>query len=523
MRVPDLADRIRSILQSKELTLNQLSRQSATLYGRHSRFFLPHNLYHEMQASACSPSLYQFMALSRISGYSLPDWLRVFGFHLEEIPRLQVGLPAKRTILIDSSMDDSNAWIPWPENRAGANSIPPVAPLSALLEFTHSRRLRSLLRITGQGSVYAKIGQEDGLAFPELLPGSIVRANPQWGTYLDAARNSGVTRQIFLIQHSQGLFCCRLRVGDKFIVPVSRQLSYAQVELQVPNQVRILGIIDLEIRPALSETTPEVPKQLGRHWVPTLPRSPSRVGELLAFSRSRMELSLREVSALSRCVAEELDDDRYFISQSSLCDYEVSDTSPRHIHKVISLCILYGLRFREFLTASGLALDQSGPQPIPDHLIPRLRPPLREASLEDSDPYQSGFLGHLLSQCGEIPVFLRQSMAVISGLPHASLDALFWTGAEQKPLHPKLVNALVVLVDRRKKRPVHYRSKPLWQQPIYLLQKRDGSYLCGCCSVENGFLLLHPYSSHLYRHLKLRYHDEAEVIGQIVTMARRLL
>jgi len=90
-------------------------------------------------------------------------------------------------------------------------------------------------------------------------------------------------------------------------------------------------------------------------------------------------------------------------------------------------------------------------------------------------------------------------------------------------LHPKLVNALVVLVDRRKKRPVHYRSKPLWQQPIYLLQKRDGSYLCGCCSVENGFLLLHPYSSHLYRHLKLRYHDEAEVIGQIVTMARRLL
>lgn len=523
MRVFDLVERTRSILASKKLTLNQLSRQSATLYGRDSRFFVPHNLYHDIQSRASSPSLYQFMSLSRISGYSLLDWLRVFGFQLEEIPRLQVKLPTKRTALIDVSIDDSNAWIPWLDNRAGASSIPRVAPLGALLEFTHARRLRSLSGISDHGCLYVKIGQEDALGFPDLLPGSIVRANPRVGNNLVAARNSGITRQLFLIQHSKGLFCCRLRVGDTFIVPVSRQLSYAQVELQVPNQVRILGIIDLEIRPAISDTTPAVPKQLGRHWEPTLLRSQSRIGELLGFTRSTMKLSLREASALSRRVAEVLDDDRYFISQSSLCDYEVSDASPRHIHKAISLCILYGLRFWDFLKSSGLAPDQSGTEPIPDYLIPRSQPPSRDGSLENSDPYCGGFLGHMLSQCGEIPLFLRQSMEAISNLPHASLDALFWTGGDQKPLHPNLADALVVLVDRRKKRPVHFRSKPLWQQPIYLLQKRDGTYLCGCCSIENGSLLLHPYSSHLYRHVKLRYHDEAEVIGQIVTIARRLL
>jgi hypothetical protein len=523
MRVLDLAERTRSILASKGLTLNQLSRRSATLYGRDSRFFVPHNLYHDFQSRASSPSLYQFMALSRISGYSLPDWLRVFGFQLEDIPRLQVRLPAKRTALIDGSIDDPNSWIPWLDNRAGSNSVPPVAPLGALIKFTHARRLRSLSGITDHGCFYVKIGQEDALGFPELLPGSIVRANPRLGNYLVAAKNSGTTRQLFLIQHSKGLFCCRLRVGDTFIIPVSRQLSYAQVELQVPNQVRILGIIDLEIRPALSDTTPQVPKQLGRHWEPTSLRSQSRIGELLSFTRSKMKLSLRDASALSRRVAEALGDDRYFISQSSLCDYEVADASPRHIHKAISLCILYGLRFWELVKASGLAPEQSGTEPIPDYLIPRSPPASLQSSLENAHPYLGGFLGHMLSQCGEIPLFLRQSMEAISSLPHATLDALFWTGGDQKPLHPNLVNALVVLVDRRKKRPVHFRSKPLWQQPIYLLQKRDGSYLCGCCSIENGSLVLHPYSSHLYRHIKLRYHDDAEVIGQVVTIARKLL
>ena len=35
------------------------------------------------------------------------------------------------------------------------------------------------------------------------------------------------------------------------LVPVSAKLSYAQVELQRPQETRLIGVVDLEIRPLL--------------------------------------------------------------------------------------------------------------------------------------------------------------------------------------------------------------------------------------------------------------------------------
>ena len=50
------------------------------LYGRSSPYFVPHNLYYDLTNETFSPSLHQLFALSRVSGYRLNDWLRVFGF-----------------------------------------------------------------------------------------------------------------------------------------------------------------------------------------------------------------------------------------------------------------------------------------------------------------------------------------------------------------------------------------------------------------------------------------------------------
>ena len=67
-----------------------------------------------------------------------------------------------------------------------------------------------------------------------------------------------------------------------------------------------------------------------------------------------MGLSLREASAMSRRVARELGDPQYFAAPGSLSDYEAVDTSPRHIHKVITLCAVYGLHFWTFLKSTGV-------------------------------------------------------------------------------------------------------------------------------------------------------------------------
>jgi len=41
----ELADRVKSILATKRLTLHQASQISAMLFGRGSPYYLPHNLY----------------------------------------------------------------------------------------------------------------------------------------------------------------------------------------------------------------------------------------------------------------------------------------------------------------------------------------------------------------------------------------------------------------------------------------------------------------------------------------------
>src|SRR6267378_4396957 len=159
------------------MTLYQVSQATRNIYGRSSPYFVPHNLYFDLGIGTFSPSLHQIFALSKVSGYKFNDWLRVFGFNPEDIVRLQVLLSPKRTSLLDSSLDDSESWIPWVRNKARNILIPAIAPIGRLLELAPSRRIRVVDRSDKCNFVYVKIGREDGLAFPDLLPGSIVRAD----------------------------------------------------------------------------------------------------------------------------------------------------------------------------------------------------------------------------------------------------------------------------------------------------------------------------------------------------------
>ena len=522
-RKADLVERIQSVLSSKGLTLFQMSRRSGTLYGRSSPHFLPHNLYYDLRRGTFSPSIYQFLSLSRISGYRLADWLRIFGFDLEDIPRSQVSLPSKRTLLVDS-WADPEAWVPWFRDKIDKTAVPPIAPLAQVLEVAQAMRVRSMPETNDQRFLYAKIGLEDALAFPDLVPGSIVRVNSEVGKDRIPRRNGTTSSRLFLVEHSKGLYCSRLRViGDNLVVPVSTQLTYPQIELHVPHEARVLGVVDAEIRPMLKIVPPQVPEELANLWKPRPLAAETKIGPLLRKVRTNMNLSLREASAMSRRVAEVLGEERYFLSPSSLSDYEAMDTSPRHFHKAITLCSVYGLQFQTFLGAIGIKPEEAGGQAMPDRLVLRLfAPGPFDHAEKDATPGADGFLRELLAKCEEIPLFLRESVGTLSGGRDPTLDDFFWIGGEQNALHPSLTNGLLVIVDRRKRRPFHFRSKPIWQQPIYVLEKRDGTYLCACCGIEGGNLVVHPYSEHFYRSEQLRYRQDAEVIGQIVTIARKL-
>ena len=517
-----LAERVKSILASRNLTLYQVSERSAALFGRSSPHYLPHNLYYDLREGALSPSLFQLFAFSRISGYRLTDWLRVFGFAVEVIPRLQGELPSMRTTLLDSSTDDPEAFIPWLRNLGTGPSPAGVVPLSQVLGWTGSRRLTSLA-LGKESFLYAKIGHEDALAFPELLPGSIVRVRRMGMEDLLHRARGEQSKELMLLEHAKGFCCCHIRVvGAGRIVMIATQMPYAQVELKVPQEARLVGVVDLEIRSLLKPQQPAVAKGLGKRWRPEVVSStPPQLGPLLRRARQRMGLSFRAASAVSREVAKLLDDERYFTAPGSLSDYETLNVPPRHFHKIVTFCAAYSLDLQTVLETMGLNLQNAGQEPIPYLLTDRPLSGMVETAAEADGVEQTGFLGELISEFGEVPFFLRRSLPALSGLQRPSLKDFFWIGRTGSAFHPYLAGGLVAVVNRQKKRPNDCGSKPLWQQPLYVILKRDGTYLCGCCSRENSSLVVHSYPGEVHRREQFRNRD-ADVIGKIVAVVRKL-
>jgi transcriptional regulator with XRE-family HTH domain len=529
-----LPDRIRGILLTKNLTLYKVS----VLTRAHCQpsYRIPRNLYFQLRLGL-SPTLHQLLAFSELSGYRLADWLTVFGFRLDEIPRLQAALDVPRTTLLDNHLYDARATIPWFRDRSTGGVTPPVAPLSQLLESFGSRRASALLAAGASPYLYAKIGRQDAFAFPDLAPGSIVRANPRIVERLLPRPGGEISKAIFLVEFSRGLCCCRLHFGAKNRVTLTAtELPFANVELHLGSEARILGVVDMELRPSANHrrsgiprcALPEVAPDLARLWTP-LPLG-QRVGAqrpdlLLRSARLRAGLSLRRASEMSRAVATALHDQRYFTSPGSLSDYEANRAPPHHIHKLFTICVLYSIPFRELVNSFGLGLDESPAAPIPDEWMdPEEWPaPESQATTTRERGPTSGFVATLLGRFGDVPLFLRHSLASLSGLPEISLRDVFWVGGHQKPLHPSLAGALFVIVNRRKRTPHMFRRKSAWEQPLYLLVRRDGSYLLASCSLEDKAIVMHPYTESFVRPERLRDGVDAEVVGQIVTVIRSLL
>jgi hypothetical protein len=230
---------------------------------------------------------------------------------------------------------------------------------------------------------------------------------------------------------------------------------------------------------------------------------------------------LREASAMSKGIASALHDPHYFASPGSLSDYEASDRPPRHIHKLLTLSILYSIRFTELVKAFGFLLNETGRDPMPATW--RAYGETKEASHPDvAGASEHRFFRSMLDRFGEIPFFLHGSLPSLSGLAEVSLRDVFWVREQRLVLHPSLRDCLFVIVDHRKKKPVANRRKPVWEQPLYLLQKRDESYVMASCSLENHTLVVHPYSEGFVRPERFRNQVDAEVVGQIVTTVRAL-
>lgn len=532
-----LPDRIRAILRARNLTLYKVAALTRAHYAHESRYHIPRNFYFKLRSAGWTPTLHQLFALSRVSHYRLADWLVVFGLHLQVIPCLQGALPYPRTMLLDSSLCDEGARIPWFRDRFPRRTPPAVAPLSQLLEsFGELRPPPQISRAPGP-YLYAKIGRHDAFAFPNLLPGSIVRFDSQLVSRLVPKPGGEISKNFFLIEHSRGVSCCRLYFGtNNRVTLTSTQLPFANIELQLGSEARVLGVADLELRPsgnhrrmAHAHCSPaEVAPDLTRLWTPALLKKKSGFEDptlLVHSARLRAGLSLRRASEMSRGIATNLHDKRYLVSPGWLSDFEASGVPPRHLQKLFTICMLYSLRFEGLLKSLGFAIGDAGEATIPDEWMlargQNVAEYQRASSRDHASP--SGFLSSLLEQLGEVPFFLWHSLVSSSGLPELTLRDVFWVGGQPNALHPSLAGALFVIVNRRKRKPRILSQKSPWEQPVYLLMRRDGSYLLASCSLEDSTFVVHPYTENFTRPERLRDGVDAQLVGQVVTIVRSLL
>lgn len=517
-----VVERVKAVLQSRSIILHQISQTSGERYGKSSPYFIPHNFYYDLGLESFGPSLHQIFALSKLTGYRFNDWLRVFGFPPEEITRQQILLRSKRTLLIDTSLEDPEAWIPWFQEKPGTMDIEGVVPLGRIIRRSHSLRAASFH--TDNRFLYAKVGNEDAFAFPDLLPDSIVRGNTHYREDGLPVSVSESKSPLFIVEHSSGICCCRLQINrESRSALITSSLPYAQVELKLGEEARILGVIDLEMRPVSTPQQPDIPAQLARRWRPSrLSQDDPKLSTLLRRARNKMGWSFREASAMSRRIAEELGDRQFFAAPSSLSDFEATDTPPRHIQKVWTLCIVYGLHLRTVLKSTGINWNEAGTEPIPDTLIPRNQPLETTAASDQEIHSEAAFLSKLMKSPEEVPTFMRHALARISGLQRPKLHDFFWSSMRSDSVHWLFSKDCLVIVNRQKKKPSYFRTKASWQQPIYLLLKRDGTYACACCSLEDDVLVIHSQAENSGLQIGLRNHHDAEVVGQIVSVCRRM-
>jgi hypothetical protein len=516
-----VSDTIRSILSSRGLSLAEISRESRVRFSENSLLWIPANFYDALRHVSFSPSLHQLFALSVITRYRLTDWLQIFGFSFDAAVRFQASWPHHRTVELDHRSYDPIGDISWFEEPTRVILGDQLTPLNHWLSGKISQPLAALTGKTDCRFLYLKIGTGDAYAYPDLLPESIVRIDPRIPTQLPIpATESG---QIFAVEHSRGITCSRLRAGGPGrMILCPGEVPYAAAELRLGTEARILGAVDFEIRRLAYRGTPAVSTFAARHWLPAAlsnqPAAKGKIGDLLRRARVRSGLSLREASDRTREIARSLKHPNYFCAASALSDMEAGDLFPRHIHKLISLSAVYCLPGGEIAALAGLSLENAGQEPMPREW--RGGPGTQPTPMPRSP---SPFLRAVEDKFEEVPLFLRGALPEIFGITNPSVRDLFWAGDTGHLSHPYLKNAAFLAVNRRSKTPAPSLSSPIWAQPIYVLELRDGNRFCAACTLQNGMLLVRPCVADAQGLIRLRNHVEVEVLGRVVGVARRVV
>ncbi|MCU1271663.1 MAG: hypothetical protein JWN74_2957 [Acidobacteriaceae bacterium] len=314
--------------------MRQVSALTCKRYGKKTPYFVPPTFLYK-QKNGITPHICQIVALSQVTGYRFADWMNVCGFDLKLILSLQLAVHTERTAIvtpIDAVLECDSSLIPW----------------------------RSRPEQSNRRYFFAKIGSRDAVLYPKILPGSVVRADRCYSPHvLDGSYADDL---LWLVEHPGGLACCHVkRVDNEHIVLLPNRPPLSAWPLRLSREARILGLVDLELRPRQSNPFDPmyIPKKSELLTMPPHAGNGTNFSRLLRLSRARTGLTLRAAHQMTIRVAQLLRNRDYSIPLGLLSDYEAMNKLPRHIAKIMSLCIIYGIDFWEMMEAGGSRINDS--------------------------------------------------------------------------------------------------------------------------------------------------------------------
>lgn len=342
------ARQIKHVLKRAGLTVCRASTLTGMRYGKDTPYHVPSTFLYKIR-NGITPHVCQLVALSQVTGCRFSDWMNLCGFDLRLILPLQLEVHSERTALITPAH--------------------PVSPHDFPFAYEKSRAE------TPDRYLFAKVGSRDNVVYPKLLSGSVVRVDRCYLPQIRAPKHA--EELLWLVEHPGGLSCCHVkRINDEHVVLLPNRPPLSGWPLLLSREARVLGLIDLEFRLRKPQQFKSEYRAVRTDTLATIPCANHAVtlSTLLRRSRARTGLTLRAAHEKTVRVAELLQNPEYRIPLGLLSDYEAIDRFPRHIAKIISLCVVYGIDFWQLLQAGGSQIDDSGKVPIfsPDFNVPHV-------------------------------------------------------------------------------------------------------------------------------------------------------
>jgi transcriptional regulator with XRE-family HTH domain len=250
-----------------------------------------------------------------------------------------------------------------------------------------------------------------------------------------------------------------------------------------------------------------------------------RAGDQLRELRNRLGVTTREVEEFSRTIAEDQQNEEFYISNAWLTQLENKSSIPS-IYKLYSLSVIYRTKFNDLLMVFGIDLNSSARYqlalPLQNTHLTSLEAPDPEKAITFPVRFDKSFslektslISRMVEVWGEVPIALIQKLDV----RHCQYG---YVGIQDFTMYPLLRPGSFVQIETRATRSDASDWRSEFDRPIYFVELRDG-YACSWCEVRGAEITLvpHPLSGAPIR--QFAYPAEAEIIGQVTGVAMRLV